>query len=81
MNFTIFSLNVKIVSSKITKRVIKVTLLQLTEDGNTQLFQGPQSSVCNDIFVSAIFSDSNASVLYDRHMYMNKVVALQTTIA
>ena len=63
MNFTIFSLNVEIVSSKITKRVIKVMLLQLTENSIAEVFQGPKSSVCNDISVSAILSHSSASVI------------------
>ena len=81
MNFAIFSLNVEIVTSKISYRVKNITLLQLTENSVAEVFQGPQNSVCNDSSVSAIFSDSHASGHYDRLMYMKGVVVLQTTIA
>ena len=82
MNFAIFSLNVEIVTSKIRYRVLKITLLQLTENSITEVFQGPQNSgVCNDISASAILSDSHASGHYDRLIYMKGVVVLQTTIA
>ena len=81
MNFAIFSLNVEIVTSKISYRVIKVTLLQLTENSVAEVFQGPKNSVCNDISASTILSDSDTSRHYDRLMYMKGVVVLQTTIA
>ena len=81
MNFAIFSLNVEIVTSKISYRVIKITLLQLTENSVAEVFQGLQNGVCNDISAYAILSDSHASGHYDRLMYMKGVVMLQTTIA